>query len=206
MHEHQGHETTSASLLVRVRDPADERAWREFEGRYAELIRRYCRRRGLVAADIDDVSQMVWTDLAQGLRNFVYDPAKGRFRGYLARIVRSAISRHFSRDAAGIQALDSGVLAMSPDDGDEADEFWEREWVDHHYRLALRTIERTFQEKSVTIFRRLLAGESTEAIATDFGMTVAAVNQAKHRIRARMKEIIAHQVREEDEPNSYGET
>lgn len=199
------YETTSKSLLWRVRDPADEQAWREFESRYSELIRRYCFQRGLTRADLDDVSQMVWSDLAKGLRNFTYDPAKGRFRVYLGRIVRSAISRHFSRYGPATQALDSNVQARLSDDSDAQDECWEKEWADHHYRLAMVTIERTFDERNVSIFRQLVAGEPTERVAAASGMTVGAVNQAKHRIRTRLKELIARQVREEDEPDAYGQ-
>ncbi len=196
--------TTSASLLVRVRNPGDDRAWREFEGRYSDLIRRYSRRRGLNTADTDDVSQIVWSDLAKGLRNFSYDPRKGRFRSYLGRVVRSAIFRYFSRNASNTCSLDSAVLAISPDGSASADESWETEWVDHHYRIAMKTIEETFEEKSVAIFRKLLGGDSAEQVAADFNMTSAAVNQAKHRIRSRMKELIARQVREEDEPDTFG--
>jgi len=202
MPDHPSHGTTSASLLVRVRNPADQTTWREFEARYAELIRRYCRGRGLRAADIDDVSQMVWGDLAKGLRAFAYDPAKGRFRGYLGKTVRSVLSRHFRRNGMSPQALNSSVLASAPDESDGADERWDREWVDHHYRLAMETIAHSFEEQSVTAFRRLIAGEPTHLVASDLGVSVAAVNQAKHRIRVRMKELIAAQIREEDEPDS----
>jgi len=41
------HETTQPSLLLRVRDPGDQSAWREFESKYRELILRYCLRLGL---------------------------------------------------------------------------------------------------------------------------------------------------------------
>jgi RNA polymerase sigma factor (sigma-70 family) len=202
----EGQDTTSASLLLRVRDPADDRAWREFEARYSELIRRYSRRRGLSAADTDDVSQMVWSDLAKGLRNFCYDPKNGRFRSYLGKVVRSAIFRYFSRNVSNTSALDSAVLATSADDRDAADASWEKEWVDHHYRIAMETIEDTFEAKSVAIFRKLLGGDTTEQVAAEFNMTGAAVNQAKHRIRSRMKELIARQVREEDEPDTFATT
>lgn len=206
MHDQAPQEdTTCASLLVRVRDPADEGAWQEFERRYAELIRRYCRRRGLSPVDTDDVSQIVWMNLAQGLRKFEYDPSKGRFRAYLGRVVQNAIARHFSRyrQAAGRLAVFDEVLQFSGDDGD-ADEQWEREWVDHHYRLAMKTIKETFACNTVTVFRRLAAGESTAQVAADLEMTEAAVNQAKHRIRERMRSLIARQVLEEDDPEAYG--
>jgi RNA polymerase sigma-70 factor (ECF subfamily) len=193
-------ETTSGSLLLRVRNASDTAAWLEFENRYSELIRRYCARRGIKSADIDDISQLVWVDLARRLRGFEYDAAKGRFRGYLGRVVQNAISRHFARDKRNVLALDDVVHTAIADDSDDVDKAWDQEWVDHHYRLAMQTIERTFEETSVALFKRLLAGATVAQVAADLGMTVAAVTQAKHRIRVRMKDLIAWQIREEDEP------
>lgn len=200
------HDSTNASLLVRVRDPANVDAWREFENRYAQLIRSYCRRRNLDPADSDDVSQLVWSKLAKGLRDFSYDPAKGKFRGYLYTVVRSAISRQFAHrqnDATWL-AEHRDLANLVSEDGNH-DDAWEREWTDHHFRLAFATIEQTFDSQSVAIFQRLLAGESADRIATDFTMTTAAVNQAKHRIRGRMKELIALQILEEDDPERFAE-
>lgn len=200
------HESTSASLLVRVRDPADASAWREFEDRYATLIRCYCTRRRIEPADVDDISQIVWSKLANGLRNFCYDPAKGRFRSYLYQVVRSAISRQFAHKRRDERWLESHEdLAHLIFDDSQHDEVWNREWVDHHFRLAMQTIEQTFDSHNVAIFHRLLAGESAEIIARSLGTTAGTINQAKHRIRSRMKELVALQVLEEDNPARFAE-
>lgn len=196
--------TTSASLLLRVRDLSDERSWHEFQERYGELILRYCRQRGLQQADSEDVRQQVWINLAKGMRNFAYDPSRGRFRHYLGCVARNAIARHVARYGSREYALDAGVLASASNGNGLGDEIWEQEWVDHHYRLAMQTVIATFEPRSVTLFNRLLAGEKAADLAKKLGMTPAAVNQVKHRIRERMKELIALQVLEEDDPELYG--
>ncbi len=91
------HDLTQPSLLSRVRDGADQAAWREFEVKYRELLLRYCRARGLQQSDAEDVRQLVMMNLAKFLRNFDYSSEKGRFRSYLGRVVRNSISRYFSR-------------------------------------------------------------------------------------------------------------
>ena len=48
-------ESTHASLILRVRDPNDACAWREFERVYGPLILAYCQRFGLQFADAEDV-------------------------------------------------------------------------------------------------------------------------------------------------------
>ncbi len=196
------HDVTQPSLLSRVRDGSDQAAWREFEAKYRELLMRYCRARGLQQSDADDVRQLVMMNLAQSLRNFEYSPEKGRFRSYLGRVVRNSISRYFSRPNTADRALDTAVIATVPDeDPDEKDDLWEREWINHHFRLAMRTIQDTFDRQSVEAFDRLVAGESVANVAQACGMTTQAVHKVKQRIRKRMQELVAAQVREEDRPD-----
>ncbi len=47
---------TRPSLLVRIRDPQDERAWREFLDIYEPLIYRLARRKGFQDADARELS------------------------------------------------------------------------------------------------------------------------------------------------------
>jgi len=197
-----GAETTQPSLIVRVRNSADQSAWREFDRKYRDLILRYARARGLQSADAEDVRQIVMTNLAKGLRGFEYNPKKGRFRSYLGIVVRNAVSQHFRRPGGSARALDTAVLATTEDDsGDGGDKLWEQEWVRHHYRLAMATIRETFEARSVDMFDRLLAGDSADAVAADFDTTSQAVHKVKQRIRDRLKELIARQVGEEDQPD-----
>lgn len=194
-------DTTRSTLLSRVRDGSDDAAWREFEARYGGLIVRYACGCGLSHADAEDIRQIVLLDLSKALRGFEYSPQRGRFRDYLGRTVKNAVSNWRARPNPVRAALDSGVMAAVPA-GDEgaADARWEQEWSDHHYRLAMHTIRRTFEPRSVEVFDRILAGATIESIATTYGMSTAAVHKVKQRIRDRMKELIAAQIREEDEP------
>ena len=198
------HEDTRPSLLLRVRDVRDQEAWRELEAAYGELILLYCRRRGLKAADCEDVRQLVWMNLARCLRNFEYDPTRGRFRDYLGRVVRNAISRHFARPSPASRTLDTGMLATLPDgDSGSADPAWEEEWVNQHYRRALAKIECAFEPRSVEVFRRLAAGDSVAQVAGDFAMSTPAIHKVKHRIKKRMQELIARQIQDEDDPKRF---
>ncbi len=194
--------TTRTTLLIRVQNADDSAAWDEFEARYKDLVYNYCRSRGLQAADCEDVQQLVWMHLSRGMRNFEYDPGKGRFRDYLGCIVRNAISRHFRREDQAKTPLDTTLLAILSGDQLGSDHEWEREWVDHHYRLAMSTLQQTFEPKSVLMFERLLAGQSVSEIARSFKTSEQSVHKVKQRIRARLKELIAEQIREEDGPET----
>ncbi len=193
---------TSTSLLSRVRNTADHDAWLEFDRRYRGLLVGYCRRRGVPHVDAEDLVQKVLTSLTATLPQFVYDPERGRFRDYLYRSAKNAISEWAARPNRRWQPLDTNDAAVdrpgaSAPDADTT--LWEQEWVAHHYRLALETVRKTFEARSVEIFDRSVAGAKVADLAREYDMSEPAVHKVRQRIRDRMQELIAQQVREEDD-------
>jgi RNA polymerase sigma factor (sigma-70 family) len=187
---------TQPTLLQRLRDPADEDAWRTFEFRYRELIVRFARSRGQQQADAEDIAQLVLSSLFGSLRRFEYNRSRGRFRDYLFRCTRNAIARQAGKREAlpvGDELMDQ-VEATDP--GEVA--AWDREWEDHHYRLAMASIRRSFDPSSVAVFERCLRGDAIRDIAAETSMSEQAVHKVKQRIRDRMRELIAEQVRDEE--------
>jgi RNA polymerase sigma-70 factor (ECF subfamily) len=194
-------ELTQPSLLSRVRDPSDEAAWREFESKYRELLIRFCRRQGWQQADAEDLVQTVMASLVRTLPGFVYDRQRGRFRDYLYRAVRNAMTQRSARPRERAGALDpdrDGPGPGSVRDDPASAAAWEQEWVDHHYRLAMAGVRASFEPRSVEVFERSVAGEKVEALAAVFGMSTQAVHKVRQRIKARLEELIAVQIRDED--------
>lgn len=191
-------ESTHPSLLERLRDFADHAAWREFDERYRALILRYCFRRGLQAADAEDIRQIAVLSFARHLERFVYRRELGRFRDYLGRIVRNAIHHHATRHTGRCERPLPD--ALDPAAAVEQDSLWEEEWRLHHYRTAMQTIRATFQPANLQIFDALLAGRSIEDLMQTFGTTRDAIYKVRQRVRDRLRDLVAEQVREEDLP------
>lgn len=189
--------STTPSLLLRCADLRDREAWREFDERYRELLLRFCCRRGVPYVDAEDLVQRIFASLTQTLSDFAYDPRRGRFRDYLYRCARNEISKWSARPNRRDRALDSND--GTPDGRDDGETTWQQEWVAHHYRTAMRTVRDTFDEKSVAIFDRSIGGAKVADLAREFAMSEQAVHKVRQRIRDRMEELIAEQVREEDE-------
>lgn len=188
--------STHVSLLERLRDRGDDPAWRRFERRYGELIVRFCRSRGLQHADAEDIRQLVLARLMRALPDFRYDRERGRFRAFLGTIVRNEVARHRGRLNTGTTRVDMDEVTAhdSPDDSAR----WEREWILDHLRTAMQVVRGTFDARSIEVFERLLGGAATDQVADEFSMTTQAVHKVKQRIRERLREIIAEQVRHED--------
>src|SRR5438552_19010705 len=97
---------TRPSLLVRIRDPGDREAWRQFVALYAPLIHGLCRRRGLQDADAADLTQEVLRTVALAAPALHYDPARGSFRGWLYTVASRKI--HDFRDSRANRERGSG--------------------------------------------------------------------------------------------------
>ncbi|MHC4588310.1 MAG: sigma-70 family RNA polymerase sigma factor [Planctomycetota bacterium] len=193
-----GQVTTHASLLLRLRGGAGTAAWNEFHERYGGLIRGFAQRRGLQAADCEDVLQEVMLSLSKAMPNFQYDPGKGKFRSYLKTAALHAIFRK-SHQKHGEVALGSLEEATRIAEADAAvDEAWELEWQRYHLEHAMRTLRSEFNQTEREAFRRYaLDGHDARRTAADLGISVNQVYQAKSRMLKRLEEVIAAQVEEE---------
>jgi len=189
--------STHLSLLSRVRNPEDHHAWTVFESRYGDLIVRYCRSRGLQLTDAEDVRQVVLMSLSRSMRGFNYLASRGRFRTYLACVVRNAIFR-LKRCPETLQGDLSHMADEVREVDDTPDELWDKEWMDHHLRRAIRTVRQSLRSQSMRVFERLLSGGTMSEAASEFGMSVEAVKKIQQRVRLRLTQEIALQIEEED--------
>ena len=184
--------TTRPSLLIRLRDPADERAWGEFVEVYCPLVRRLARRRGFQYADAEDLVQEVFRVVTAAIERGAYDPTRGSFRGWLFCIARNlAVNALVERgrqprgtgDTAVAQLLEEQV---APAAGDSAE--FEAEY---RRRLLEWAAERVRGEFSDAAWRAFWAtgveGKPAAEVATTLGLGVGSVYNAKSRVMARLR-------------------
>jgi RNA polymerase sigma-70 factor (ECF subfamily) len=118
---------TPLSLLGRARTN-DGAAWEQLVKLYRPLVLFWCRRSGLGAPDVEDLSQEVFAAAFQGLSGFRHDRAGDTFRGWLRTITRNQILLHQRRNAnkpqaaGGTDALMRLQEAADPLAGSEGDE------------------------------------------------------------------------------------
>lgn len=183
--------TTHLSFLGRLRDRSNPVGWTEFNARYRELLFRYARRRGASHLEAEDVAQEVTMYLFKAMERFEYNPARGRFRGYLHCAVANALSRRQARNARQEKTVNPETLEALTDGSDAADAEWEREWQLHKLRTALQAVSSEFEPVTLDAFRmHVLAGCSVEDSAARLEISKSSVYQAKCRVLKRLREQI----------------
>jgi RNA polymerase sigma factor (sigma-70 family) len=186
---------THRSLLIRLRDQGDERAWAEFTEIYGPLVHQLARRKGLQEADAQDLVQEVFRAVARAIERYDPDPARGSFRGWLSRIAGNLIKNLLAaqkRHPRGTGDTDmQRLLEQQPDLPAEESAFFESEY---RRRLLAWAAERARGSFSETIWqafwRSAVEGRPTKEVAEALGMTVGTVYQYKSRVVAWIRREI----------------
>ena len=159
------------------------------------MVRRCLARTGaagrpLGAADRDDLVQETFLAVARALPGFRYDPARGRFRGYLATVVRNLVLRRRREEAARpeVAVAETGEREAAPATTDA-----ERELMLECWTLALARVlrEHAFTPNAKAVFRAHVLDDRPAAdVADEFRMRPNSVYQVKDRVlRAVRREL-----------------
>ena len=191
---------TRASLLIRVRDPADQSAWREFVKIYRPVILRLARQKGLQEADAEDVAQLVLMAVAKAVEQRAHDPGRAKFRTWLRRVAHNAILNALTRGRPDRGSGDSALLALlnqhQSHSGPDSD-LLRLEYRREVFRWAARQVREEFQETTWNAFwRTAVEGRSVEVVAEELAKNQGAIYAARSRIMRRIQERVQHYERD----------
>jgi RNA polymerase sigma factor (sigma-70 family) len=190
-------DTTRTTLLERVRDPGDARAWAEFHRLYSRLIYHHARSRGLNDTEASEILGDCMERLAREMRGFRYDKQKGRFRAWLRAVATNRITDHLRRrrvfPAAGVG------LDELPGPQEDGGELWDRQWRAHHALHCWKHIAPDLPPLHSQAFHFcVLEGLPPAEVAKRLGLRVNHVYQIKARITARLKTAMRELLGEDD--------
>jgi RNA polymerase sigma-70 factor (ECF subfamily) len=185
---------TRASLLLRLRDPHDEDAWRQFVDLYAPLVYGYARDQGLQNADAADLSQEVLRVVVGAIGRLDYDPGRGAFRNWLFTVVRRKLSNwrraRQNRPDTRNGAADPHALVQYPvPDPQEAE--WEVQWQRRVFAWACEQVRADVRDLTWQAFwKTAVDGQPAQQVAEELGLTLTRVYNARSRVFARVKTLI----------------
>jgi RNA polymerase sigma factor (sigma-70 family) len=182
---------TRASLIYRIRNSQDQRAWSEFVRLYAPLLHAYAMKQGLQDADAADLAQETLRLVLRAAPAFDYDPAKGSFRGWLFTVARNEIRKFATRKLQLAQGTgDSEMLArLHQHPATSDDDQWTHEYRLHLFRWAADRVQPEFREATWQAFwRTVVVGEDIDHVARQLGITTGAVYIARSRVTTRVRQ------------------
>lgn len=185
---------TRVSLLVRIQDPSDAEAWRQFFELYAPVVYGFARKRGLQDADSADLMQDVLRSVSMAAGRLNYDPAKGTFRGWLYSVTRNKIFNFLDKQRRQARGSgDSGAhrrLDELPAPVEEREE-WDRDYERRRFAWAAERVREEFQESTWNAFwMTAVDGLSAKDAGAKLTMSPGAIYVAKSRVIARLREEI----------------
>jgi RNA polymerase sigma factor (sigma-70 family) len=186
---------TRPSLLVRLCDPTDDRAWTEFTAIYSPLIYRLACRKGFQDADAEDLVQEVLRAVASAVDRWEPDPCKGPFRNWLFRIARNMMlnlvtSQRRHPRGTGSEEI-QWLLEARPFPSAEDTALFETEHKRQLFRWAAERVSGEFRPTTWAAFWETgVGGKKAEVVAATLGMSIGAVYMAKSRVVARIRQVI----------------
>ncbi len=184
--------TTNPTIFLRLRqsDSAPrEMAWDQFSIRYASVIQAFARRFGARPQDVDDVVQDVMLGFFLKSPTFLYDPAKGKFRGYLKVCAYRALSKRLGREAKlqGKPLDDVDPQEMS------VEQLWNDVWEQDQLRRSLELVRQTMGEtKTFRAFELYVVfDQPADTVAEKLDMHINSVYRAKEQVTRLLQEKVA---------------
>jgi RNA polymerase sigma factor (sigma-70 family) len=171
-------------------------AWKNLMARYGPIVGSFAKRCGASQQDIEDIVQDVMAGFYAVSPRFEYDPAVGRFRGWLKTCtLRAAIRR------AGKNLKFRGVpLEEVPDVDAAVQPVWEDLWEKELVARALQLLRKKSSERlPFRIFEQyVLLDRAAQEVADELDTTVENVHQAKSRMTRELRQIVSR-LRKADE-------
>ena len=193
--ENQAMPETSCSLLERLRDGNDDRAWQRLVEVYTPVLHAWLRRYDVLSpADVDDLVQDVLLTVSKEMPRFRPNDAPGSFRGWLRTILVNRLRNfwrarnHRPQAIGGSDFLDQ--LEQLGDGQSQASQLWDREHDRQVMQRLFALVEPRFAPETWRAFRRqMVDGLSAEAVAAEQGMPLHSVYAAKSRVLKALREM-----------------
>jgi RNA polymerase sigma-70 factor (ECF subfamily) len=179
-------QSTSASLLERLRQPGEREAWTRFVNLYTPILFAWTRQLGQQPQDAADLVQEVFLVLMRRMPDFSYDKSKG-FRRWLRTVTLNKWRDACRRRVAGPDTPAGADLEQVPGPA-KGEELEEAEYRGHLVNRALQLMQSDFQPITwKACWEFVVNGRPAADVANELAITVNAVYLAKSRVLRRLR-------------------
>lgn len=182
-------DSTSVSLLDRLKSASQQQSWQRFVELYAPLLYHWVSRYGVSKNDAADVVQEVFAVLVEKLPNFNYD-TNGSFRGWLHTITRNKCHDRLRRLVADRKAKEK--LNANQAEPGAGDLFTEAEYLQAVGQKALQLMQAEFEPSTwKACWESVVEGRSVEEISGRLGISANSVYLSKSRVLRKLREELS---------------
>lgn len=185
---------TRASLLLRLKDAADNAAWDEFVDLYGPVVLGVARRRGFQTADAENLVQEVFLAVAKSLPKWIDRQGHGSFRAWLLTIAHNE----------AIDMLTERATRSLGQDGEQGKRLLEEQTVrddisalvEHEYELAIfrhaaEQVQQSVAKQTwLAFFLTEIEGKSVSQVAKELDTGEGSIYVARSRVMARIKSFV----------------
>lgn len=187
----KAYQKTRKSLIEKLGDWEDQRAWDEFYKTYWKLIYSVALKAGLRSDEAFDAVQETILSLAKQSKKQKYDSSKGSFKVWLMNMARWRITDQFrkrAKDTAMVHRDDpdstrnTATLDRFADPaGDQLEKIWDAEWSKSLTDRAIAKVKTKISPKQFQIFDCYVVKDwSVRKVSDELGVSMAQVYLAKH--------------------------
>ncbi len=185
---------TQPALLERLRQGSDHLAWDEFFERYWRGLFGVARRHGCSEHTAEEIVQDVMLAVFESQDVFHYDPERGRFRDWLAALVRNKVAEYRRRPAQRVRAAggDQAPVALVETESDETlpEDVWEATFEEALLVVLLDVVRREFNPRTFQAFELFaIRGMSGSEVARMTGQTRNAVYLSRRKVTQRLEQL-----------------
>ncbi len=180
-------EGTPLSLLDRIRDEGDQAAWREFDGIYRPILRRYAQACRMGPEDVEDVVQHCLATIHKHIEEFQHDAKIGRFRAWLRKIVTNRIRNLVA--ARSMPTAKTSQLDAAQHRETLPENAFNEIWWNEHLRYYLEEVREDVNDKSYRAFHlHVIEQQSVEQVCSLCDCTPNQLYKIKWRITQKLRD------------------
>ncbi len=180
--------TTDKTLLRKIKD-GDEMSWDIFYTSYRPFIYSIAQRSDLRRDECEELVQQVMVAIFKGGKHFQYDPDLGKFRNYLAVVVRNQIGELFRRRPQGevtyLETLDQRANC-------DFDGMFLAEYRKHILKMALDELRERLGTTTFEAFHlSVIQGRKVSEVAAALELSEGSIYVYKERCLKMLRQIVA---------------
>lgn len=192
VHKRDSWGATRRTLIERLKNWQDNDSWEDFFQTYGRLIYGVAIKSGLTDAEAQDVVQETVLTVSKNIREFEYDPARGRFKSWLLHTTRWRIAdqlrKRLPSDRPRATRVGDNRRTRTTDripdpDGSALEKIWDEEWTQNLRDVALDRVKRKVKAKHYQIFDLYVVKNWPVTKVTEtLGVSTTQVYLARHRV------------------------